>query len=224
MYWECDEAVHYESFHFPLTDPHNLGQKFGAGKSPPKSADPTKLQHWWDDLIEHYSTCYLTQPMDRMPAVSGIANLFQNLTGGKYLGGLWLDDLPAGLLWDRQWSLCTTYRDACVKYKAPSWSWVSFNDAVSYRMKPGKFIGTQEVLEPMIEIVDAGVKQVGINPFGLLESGSLKVRGKMKIGAIYAWPEEKGCSELQEKWKRSLFMRGRFNRQEKDSGIPTRPA
>lgn len=204
IYWECREARHFESVHFPLTDPFNIGQFIGAGKSPPNSDEPTKLQKWWDDLMEHYSECNLTEPMDRLPAISGIASLFQNLTGSKYLGGLWLNDMPAGLLWDRRWSRINAYPDGCVKYKAPSWSWVSFNGPISYRMKPGRLVGTHEVLEPLIEIVDASVEQVGFDQFGLLKSGSLKVRGKMKLGAIYAWPAQKSLPE--EKWSRSLYL------------------
>lgn len=64
----------------------------------------------------------LTWESDRPFAVAGIVRRVQERTGDAYLGGLWLEDLPRGLLWDGFPRIARKERR---KPEIPSWSWMS---------------------------------------------------------------------------------------------------
>lgn len=42
----------------------------------------------WSDLVRGYSKCELTKESDRLIALSGLAQTFQDFTGDEYLAGL----------------------------------------------------------------------------------------------------------------------------------------
>ncbi|KAE9363409.1 HET-domain-containing protein, partial [Stipitochalara longipes BDJ] len=55
----------------------------------------------WCQLSRAYFKCRITFAEDRLPALSGLARAFQekNPTVGRYLAGIWSDNLLRGLLW-----------------------------------------------------------------------------------------------------------------------------
>jgi hypothetical protein len=75
----------------------------------------------WLSIVEEYSAKMITHPTDRLPALSGIAQIMQERTGDEYIAGLWRRDLVAGLLWARVYT-----RSRASTYVAPTWSWASF--------------------------------------------------------------------------------------------------
>jgi hypothetical protein len=115
-----------------------------------------------------------------LPALSGIANEFQRLTGDRYLAGIWRKDLIRGLLWDRfplwanevQGDFNETRPTA---YRAPSWSWASVNGQhVSFTghgsvKRPG-------VVEKVAKVVRVDVELASADPFGQLDGGSLMLK------------------------------------------------
>jgi hypothetical protein len=80
----------------------------------------------WYQLMTDYSNRSLTKPLDKFPALSGLATAFSNKTKTTYLAGLWKEDfarlvtgppkLPAKLL----------------PYRAPPWSWAALDSAIFY--------------------------------------------------------------------------------------------
>ncbi|TGJ83048.1 hypothetical protein E0Z10_g5712 [Xylaria hypoxylon] len=106
----------------------------------------------WFDLVEAYSKCSLTRPeTDKLMALVGIAVEFgralalailQVLTNTKiptWVGGLWVEDMNRGLLWEQVGHLPssapTPYpnrHDAGRITEVPSWSWASRRLAVKY--------------------------------------------------------------------------------------------
>ncbi len=79
----------------------------------------------WPDVARQYSFLALMRESDRPYAAAGLARRIQEVTGDTYLAGLWLEDLPRGLLWTglALWSK-TVRRIPGI----PSWSWMSRND------------------------------------------------------------------------------------------------
>jgi hypothetical protein len=85
------------------------------------------LSYWWV-LVNLYTKGDLTNPGDKLVAISGIAKAFsqqQNL--GEYLAGLWKGEMPYNLLWHVTDSMVikgktprTVTRQQV--YRAPSWS------------------------------------------------------------------------------------------------------
>jgi hypothetical protein len=77
-----------------------------------------------------YSGKLLTYDKDRLPAIEDVARDMQRRCAeegvlGKYLGGLWSEDLHMGLLWHTRYDTLTgeVQRRRPDAYRAPSWSW-----------------------------------------------------------------------------------------------------
>jgi hypothetical protein len=88
------------------------------------SRDPLLL---WDNMISIYSIRDFTDHRDRLPAVSGLADIISQSTGEEYLLGLWTSRLPAQLLWAVKgpWK---PFRQG-ERSPLPSWSWASIAPA-----------------------------------------------------------------------------------------------
>ena len=103
----------------------------------------------WFWAIQGYSRRHLTNPTDKLPALSGLAqNVFhpRRATGGHYLAGLWSNDIVRQLLWengeDRVPIFCEanyiavsslrtiTKLSKAAKYRGPSWSWVAYDGPI----------------------------------------------------------------------------------------------
>jgi hypothetical protein len=71
-----------------------------ASKSDSVTADQLRdLQSDWRLLVGLYSRRALTLGTDRLPAISGIAAQFGNITGDGYKAGLWKSTMEFELLW-----------------------------------------------------------------------------------------------------------------------------
>ena len=56
----------------------------------------------WQDIVRAYTSRYITNPEDRLPAIVAIAEQFGRglrYNPGDYLAGLWKQGLPLLLLW-----------------------------------------------------------------------------------------------------------------------------
>ncbi|KAG5659144.1 hypothetical protein KAF25_000346 [Fusarium avenaceum] len=88
-------------------------------------------KRWWE-ILSQYAETRFTYESDRVIAFSGIAQAFRsshNLSD-RYLAGIWQRDFPAGLMWSRTPQGVVEARRS-LKYKAPSWSWMSIDGPYS---------------------------------------------------------------------------------------------
>ncbi|KAH5748087.1 hypothetical protein HBI17_121700 [Parastagonospora nodorum] len=85
----------------------------------PFHASAAELRQWYG-IVGQYSSLNLTFDEDIFAAISGIAQEFQKATGLTYVGGIWLEHFPYGLLW-----YCDEVRIDGISLVAPSWSWAS---------------------------------------------------------------------------------------------------
>lgn len=132
----------------------------------------------WYILVDRYCIRQLTQKMDKLPALSGLAHEMAAFVGDEYLAGLWRRDLALGLLWN---TVDRGDLQACETYRAPSWSWASIDgQIVSF------YSGIiQGGLTTCLTIVDAEVHAKDNDPMGAVTAGWLKVIAKLKpISAI----------------------------------------
>ena len=92
--------------------------------------DSTALQkatfHWYQTAMI-FSRADLAYVTDRLPALGGLAQYFDPL--GEYAAGLWVDDLPDGLIWIVDEFSSNKKSDT---YIAPTWSWVSVRKPITY--------------------------------------------------------------------------------------------
>lgn len=82
----------------------------------------------WDKVVNEYSQREILYERDRLPALAGLAARFAQARGYTYLAGLWLEEMPRSLLWQRY----PAQREFCphADRKAPSWSWASYDRPV----------------------------------------------------------------------------------------------
>ncbi|KAH7400442.1 heterokaryon incompatibility protein-domain-containing protein [Cadophora sp. MPI-SDFR-AT-0126] len=137
----------------------------------------------WQTLCGHYSYRKLTFPADKLPAISGIASKFSEKLGGDYLAGLWKDYLLHDLFW-----YCVYPATRPEKYRAPSWSWASVDLKISYPF--WRTCGSNEC-EMYCTILDAQVTTHGLDPFGAVDDGFLKIRGRLLQMETRQIPERK---------------------------------
>ena len=68
----------------------------------PKIKRLLSLEHIRDERtepVEQYMRRFLTMGTDKLPAMSGLANIYHQQIGDTYLAGLWRKDLMQTLLW-----------------------------------------------------------------------------------------------------------------------------
>jgi hypothetical protein len=78
----------------------------------------------WSKTIEQFSAKKITYENDRLPALAGIARLYQQKTGRTYIAGLWLEDGPETFAW-RKKSKHSRRSPGYTEGFIPSWSWAS---------------------------------------------------------------------------------------------------
>lgn len=136
----------------------------------------------WMTLVEEYTTRNLTKRFDILPAMSGIAESWDNQSQDQYLAGLWMSHLPLGLLWT-----CAQPNEQLrwEPYRAPSWSWAS---------REGQIDWINEMalpVDPELSIQEASVQPTHRDaPFGAVESGFIRLQGRLQSAVLPGggWP------------------------------------
>ncbi|RAQ51389.1 hypothetical protein AFGD_012168 [Aspergillus flavus] len=152
----------------------------------PKSLDQTVWT--WREFVKAYTYRDLTYISDKLPAISGIANMVSQQTGDEYLAGLWRRSLVSDLGW--QFAYSSTAERTCPprQYIAPSWSWASVatRQAIGY--------SGETILNTLATVIDADVTLKGRNRFGEVSDGFVQLRGFIREIKLY----RKDISELFE--------------------------
>jgi heterokaryon incompatibility protein (HET) len=147
----------------------------------------------WYETIIIYSRCALTVESDKLPAISGLARLFAQLTNTEiqnaekpaYVAGIWVRDFIDGLSWaragrdhDEYWSGPRNGHHDPMKglraYRAPSFSWASLADEEQVFYYNRRQLDT--VPEYNATVLDYDVTVDGTNPFGRVSNGWVKLR------------------------------------------------
>lgn len=136
--------------------------------------DPSQAVDHWSDLVQAFSKRALTDPQDKLSALSGIARSLSYMIQAEYLAGLWKWTLPFGLTWWLKWS---DRQPLPAKYRAPSWSWASVDGEIN--MPSLQFIDSQrpsacEVLETFVSVATP------LAPFARVADAYLRVLGPMQ--------------------------------------------
>ena len=178
IFWECKAYRRLESLHFVRTDDrHDLR----TIKLDLKALDMTNVYRWWYEILDDYCRRELTFPMDKLPAISGIAAAVQRVTGDTYLAGLWQNDIASGLAWMS--SHTDQYSsDTQPPYRAPSWSWARSDCRGARSTFPvaGEF---NTKIHGYVKFISAKVNLRGKDLFGEVEHGAeLSIQAPTKQG------------------------------------------
>ena len=220
IFWECrdnrkaesttqtllDTYVNYNKrYHDRLHTADMFAYSYADYSSKPVAAaddedDETTIRpEGWFWAIQGYSRRHLTNPADKLPAVSGLAqNVFhpRRATGGNYLAGIWSSDILRQLLWengeDRVAIFCganyipfsslrtITKLSRAVTYRAPSWSWVAYDGPINNDRADDRIIPELEVdVEHWkgskrldLKVIGMGIRLASKDPFGQVQEGS----------------------------------------------------
>lgn len=142
---------------------------------------PEYMRESWPLLVSNYCSRDLTNPRDKLPAFSGLAQEYAKrckLSKKDYLAGLWRHWLPNHLLWHRQ-PRPSAYHPS--RYgnrvagnsvrqpgRAPTWSWASVDGNVNFQ-KEIDLCPSLEVKACQVELAD------GDDFFGQVKRGVLEI-------------------------------------------------
>lgn len=128
----------------------------------------------WGNAVSDYtaSGSNLTNPADKLVAISAIAHELQPFMKCRYLAGHRETDLVRQLAWSGSNG---SQREST--YRAPSRSWAS----VDAHIQDFKFLynppdGTREAFHPLVEVLVGEVELLTDDPMGQVISGSLTLR------------------------------------------------
>lgn len=94
-------------------------------------ATTTRQRQLWETVMTDFSNRAITIEQDRLKALAGIASQFEELSGQKYVAGLWVNCLRELLPWVRKPLKPGVYNEPngeleeLQEYLAPSWSWIA---------------------------------------------------------------------------------------------------
>ncbi|KAI1344433.1 HET-domain-containing protein [Xylariaceae sp. FL0016] len=140
-----------------------------------------ELHENWRLLISEYTERQLTRTADKLPALSGVAQIFSvAFDQDQYLAGLWRGDLVRDLLW-------LVYHDA-VKIsgdRAPTWSWTAWDGGIGYHR------GHDQKLQPKCSVLEACAPAAGLNPFGAVDVSASRISlSRCRLVAVELRPLE----------------------------------
>ena len=201
--WECRALK--ASLQFPWQDVQAFSgnlRTFDVGQIGLRKPDQQlhdkqkeKDQEAWFEAVQKYTGRVLTNPLDALHAFSGIVRAVQSCTHDRYLAGLWNSNLTHCLCWASGWSpvgsnqIFDPQRPEPItharqsEYLAPSWSWACIIGQVRYEW--WVFHALDPVLTPKTagfipRILEATIIPAGVDEYGQLKGGVIRLRGKMK--------------------------------------------
>ncbi|RDW78455.1 hypothetical protein BP5796_06307 [Coleophoma crateriformis] len=195
IYWKCQRGSLSETCPTSCR-PDSLEHKAGPSVTLSHSSKFRRSQYEdalsmrgmsWFQLVNEYVSRSLTFPEDVFPSLSGVARKFyrdesdkptSRLPSQTYLAGLWLEDIHRGL----QWTALHCERQAT--YIAPSWSWAALKHKCGtsdvdhigiyhdYLDRKNAKLSSEKA-----EVLAAEVQNMKSDPFSVVLSGYLKLRG-----------------------------------------------
>lgn len=194
MVWDCQKVTACEC------SVGETKEAFPTLNKPPFKDLPALYKEWMQ-IIHVFSKRSITHETDRLPAISGVAEVFSQVTKDEYVCGIW-KNYPSTLLWDPESAGSSLRQD---KFYAPSWSWASIatpisRDPLYFAMKLPEYCCLAEILN--IDSTPATA-----NPFGpVKEHAKLTIQGyvypgrfggdiTLPLGNGYRFLIEKHCSD-----------------------------
>lgn len=170
--WECEVSTASEIY--PQCQ-IKFGAPVKAGSIRRMGYAPDPEEHW-QQIVEVYSKCLLTNENDKLVAVGGIAKRFaQTKKLGVYLAGLWSHNLVPQLLWQSR-SPSKSVRPN--KYRAPTWSWASLDGPV-FPLDDWETERVRVSTKVMVAVGEVLLTHLTENPYGEILAAKLEISGNL---------------------------------------------
>lgn len=85
---------------------------------------PDPLKGWFG-VVSTFSNLDITFESDRLPAISGIANVMSKKFKESYIAGIWGSELAQGLLWSNHGHQKSIRVKGTPRCYVPTWTWAS---------------------------------------------------------------------------------------------------
>jgi Heterokaryon incompatibility protein (HET) len=142
MFWECRTSYCAEDGECRALEPRMkyVGARSGETDTGTFDLDIVRGDNfeYWYRIIRDYTSRAVKFEKDRLPALLGLVQKFQESCDSIYISGLWHDDLDRGLLWQPKviaGTGSTVYADLAESliHHCPSWSWISVIGPVTWK-------------------------------------------------------------------------------------------
>ena len=158
---------------------------FARGSDREPGGDRERGASWadWYAMVEDYTARGITKHTDRLPALSGLAQVVAKETGSAYLAGLWKSGLLEGLAWCRS-RASGPGLTATPEYVAPSWSWASVSGPVQFPVyswyeRRALWKAKMADFEPLAEYLGHETVKKDADDYGRLDGGFLALKAPL---------------------------------------------
>lgn len=194
--WKCQEDHFCECVDEHFTMNWGWRGELAEETRPPENV-PQDFEYWWIRTIRHYTGRSLTNQQDKLPALSGLAQMYHEVTDDTYLAGLWKSSLPYNLCWYHCSGEYYGLETAAIgigrrpqPFRAPSWSWASLDALHNAQCRtwwPGTVDYNISIMyyDPDEEYdmrAVCGVHEVAVQPRTVDPFGELAPGGFLKLG------------------------------------------
>jgi hypothetical protein len=184
LFWECKGSLRCECTELQNEIRNNPGLSRHRKTDMLSGADSYHKLYFWLAIMTEFCQLNLTHESDRLPALAGLASWFHDSTCGRYLGGLWGNDLVRMLLCSLNSSLAT-YERSDASAAPPSWSWASiveYPDTTERGYNSPTYLLVQGYSacfkdDRNVELLNAECTVSEINPLGHVAAGRIIIRG-----------------------------------------------
>lgn len=129
VYWECAlmEASEEDQELVKVLPGYSPKQTFFELLNNAKYRPRSRFwaESWWT-IIQAYTSCDLSYPSDKWPAISGVLSVIEKACGLRLAYGLWEETLPEEFLWE----VVKPRTGDRLENGTPSWSWLSLEAGV----------------------------------------------------------------------------------------------
>lgn len=189
--WDCFEGYGNEHEYRFLTT--NTSQRAQA---------QWKNYYSWNRLVAEYTSRSISHVEDRLPALAGLAEKYQKLTGFRYLAGIWSEELPFSLLWRREGGNVEPPTVAC---RIPSWSWAALESDIDLSLCSGDYRSSKT------SVVSAHVEYCPHGSLSTVSYGWLDIKGPICLVVGFEDTDSTWETELSTKDK-NLSCDARWDR------------
>lgn len=145
----------------------------------------------WRSIVSAYTALSLTVFKDKLPAIGGLARGMAGTRKTRYWAGVWEDSINDDLLWTVY--ATTTRKLPPSPRNAPTWSWASVENDVSYwdlilysnmDEELGNHFDERLPCEHFAKIEACQLTSSTVDEFGTVARGELRLTGLVAIGSL----------------------------------------
>jgi hypothetical protein len=202
VYWSCSTTVRREYGEYDYSGRHDLaGSRFSEGilytmqhmlrrYNQGESVKELCTFKLWKEIVEEYSGRGLTNPNDRLPALSALAATLNQDVEDVYMAGIWSRWLVRSLAWTSAEPEQAIRED----WVAPCWSWASLKGRIEFLTN--KYSDPEDITE-LIEVLEhSTTPKFDTTRYGEIQTSKLVVRGLVET-AIFVDPNSNGGYQVR---------------------------